>query len=321
MDVKISWKRKCPERKKHVIGEICYWIFNMSIAASVMGLIILLIGKLKFIPRRVSVFLWIIPFVRMLCPLALSSRYSLMTIISRFATKTVTVYKPNNSISVTTANFLQSAVSYTPITYKINVLEKVFIISGIVWLIVTLAILFTLIFMYVITMRAVKDAKHLCQNVYISDKVDSPAVYGIVRPHIVLPGIYTDKDMEYILRHEHTHIRRGDNLWRMIGFLTAAIHWFNPFSWIFLKAFLSDVELSCDEKAIAGYGTEEQKEYARTLLNCSQGKSLFVSAFGGAKVRTRIENILSYKKMTAFSAVGFAVLITLIFYTLITNAG
>ncbi len=35
---------------------------------------------------------------------------------------------------------------------------------------------------------------------------------------------------------------------------------------------MSDVELSCDEKAIAGYGTEEQKEYARTLLNCSQGK-------------------------------------------------
>ena len=134
-------------------------------------------------------------------------------------------------------------------------------------------------------------------------------------------GTCPEKDMEYILKHENTHIRRGDNLWRLLGFLTAAIHWFNPLSWVFLKAFLADIELACDERAIAGYGKEEQKEYARTLLACARGKSLFVSAFGGAKVRTRIENILSYKKMTAFSAAGFTVLIAVIIFTLITNAG
>ena len=123
-----------------------------------------------------------------------------------------------------------------------------------------------------------------------------------------------------MIRHEKTHIRRLDNLWRILGFATASIHWFNPFAWVFLKAFLEDLELACDEMAVSGYDAEERKSYARTLLECTRSKSLLVSPFGGAKVRTRIENVLSYKRMTAFSAAGFALLILIITVTLLTNA-
>ncbi len=308
-----------------MIGEICYWVFNMSIAASVMGLIILLIRRFKFIPHRASVFLWIVPFVRMIIPVGLSSPFSLMTLISKYTTRTVTVYAPVHSgdldISVVTTNFFMAAESYAPITYKYNILDSVFEIAGMIWITVAAAVILALVFMYVITMRTVRDSKHLRDNVYVSDKVDSPAVYGIFRPRIILPGTCGEKDMEYILRHENTHIRRGDNFWRLLAFLAAAIHWFNPLSWVFLKNFLADIELACDERAISGCNSEEQKEYARTLLSCAQGKSLFVSAFGGAKVRTRIENILSYKQMTFVSAIGFTALILVIIFTLITNAG
>ena len=40
-----------------MLGEIFYWIFNMSIAASLCGLAVLLIRAIKIIPRRVSVWL------------------------------------------------------------------------------------------------------------------------------------------------------------------------------------------------------------------------------------------------------------------------
>ena len=73
--------------------------------------------------------------------------------------------------------------------------------------------------------------------------------------------------------------------------------------------------------AVAGYGTEERKDYARTLLSCTGSRSLLVSAFGGAKIRTRIENVLSYKRMTVFSAIGFSILIIAVIFTLLTNAG
>ena len=304
-----------------VIGEICYWLINMSIVASFMGLIVMLLRKIRFIPRRVSVFLWIIPFLRMTVPVGLNSPYSLMSLVSRFTTKTVTVYQPSDDIAFSFSNSIRAAESYSPITYKVNILGTVFSVAGMIWTVVSLALLIALTIIYVSTKNAVADSRLLESNIFFSDKVDSPAVYGIIRPKIIIPGSYKDMELKYIIRHEKTHIKRLDNLWRIIGFITASIHWFHPLSWVFLKAFLNDLELACDEMAVSGYDKEERKEYARTLLSCSGGKSLLVSAFGGAKVRTRIENVLSYKKMTAFSAIGFTLLVLVIIFTLITNAG
>lgn len=304
-----------------MIGEVCYWLINMSIVASFMGLIVMLLRKIRFIPRRVTVFLWIIPFLRMTVPVGLNSPYSLMSLVSRFTTRTVTVYQPSDDIAFSFSNSIRAAENYSPITYKVNILGTVFSVAGMIWIVVSLALLIALTLIYVSTKNAVADSRHLESNIFFSDKVDSPAVYGIIRPKIIIPGSYKDMELKYIIRHEKTHIKRLDNLWRILGFITASVHWFNPLSWVFLKAFLNDLELSCDEMAVSGYDKEERKEYARTLLTCSGSKSLLVSAFGGAKVRTRIENVLSYKKMTAFSALGFALLVVVIIFTLITNAG
>ena len=293
----------------------------MSIIASFMGLIILLIRKIKFIPHRVTVLLWLIPFIRMTVPVGINSPYSLMSLISKFTTRTVTVFRPADDLAFSFTNSVMAANSYDPITYKVNILEKVFAVAGMVWAVVALAILITLTVLYITTKREIKDAKALRDNIYLSEKVTSPATYGIFRPRIVLPVSYDDKDLEFIVRHEKTHIRRLDNVWRILGFIAAAIHWFNPLSWVFLKIFLSDLELACDEMAVAGYDIDERKDYARTLLKCTGSRSMLVSAFGGAKIRTRIENVLSYKRMTVFSAIGFSILVIVIIFTLLTNAG
>lgn len=293
----------------------------MSIIASFMGLIILLIRKIKFIPHRVTVLLWLIPFIRMTVPVGINSPYSLMSLISKFTTRTVTVFQPADDLAFSFTNSVMAANSYDPITYKVNILEKVFAVAGMVWAVVALAILITLTVLYITTKREIKDAKALRDNIYLSEKVTSPATYGIFRPRIVLPVSYDDKDLEFIVRHEKTHIRRLDNVWRILGFIAAAIHWFNPLSWVFLKIFLSDLELACDEMAVAGYDIDERKDYARTLLKCTGSRSMLVSAFGGAKIRTRIENVLSYKRMTVLSAIGFSILVIVIIFTLLTNAG
>ena len=303
-----------------MIAETCYWIINMSIVASLMGLIVMLIRMIRFIPRRVSVFLWIIPFLRMVLPVGLNSPYSLMSVFSRL-TRNVTVFKPSDDISFSISNSIRAADSYSPVRFKSNGLNMVFTVTGFIWIVAALALLIALTILYVSTKKAVADSKLLNSNIYFSGKVDSPAVYGIIKPRIVIPESYKEKNLEYIIRHEKTHIKRLDNLWRILGFVTASVHWFNPLSWVFLKAFLNDLELACDEMALAGLEKDERKKYAMALLEASQSKSLLVSAFGGAKVRTRIENVLSYKKMTLVSATGFTLLILVIIFTLVTNAG
>ena len=56
-----------------VFGEIFYWVFNMSIAASIAGLVVLLIGRVRRLPRRLARALWIVPFLRMWLPVGLGT--------------------------------------------------------------------------------------------------------------------------------------------------------------------------------------------------------------------------------------------------------
>ena len=303
-----------------MLQELFYWVFNMSIVAGITTGIIALIRMVKRIPRRMMAFLWLIPALRMIVPLGLSSPYSLMSMLSRITTKTVVVYQPSQDVSFSMMNMTMAANSYFPITYKTNILHDVFATASIVWIIVALAILLLLAVLYVTTLRELKDSKHLRENIYLSEKVTSPAVYGIIRPRIVLPTTWADRDLNLVLLHEQTHIRRGDNLWRMLAFVVVALHWFNPVAWIFLKLLLTDLELACDEGVLVKIGPDCRKEYALSLLDSKTGTNVFASAFGGAKIRTRIENILSYRKMKWISLVAFAALALAISYVLLTNA-
>ncbi len=304
-----------------MLQEVFYWIFNMSITAALTGALIMLVRRIKKLPRRLAVFLWVIPFLRMTIPFGLNSPYSLMSFLSRITTKTIVVYHPTEHIAFSYMNSIMAANSYFPITYKTTIFENIFSAASVIWIIGTLSILLTLAVTYWTTMAEIKDSIHLRDNIYLSEKVISPAAYGIVKPKIILPLSYKDRDTELVILHEKTHIHGLDNLWRILAFIMTAVHWFDPFCWLFLKCFLTDLELSCDERALAKLGPDRAKEYALTLLESRPGTTVFASAFGGAKIRTRIENILSFQKMTWLSLTVFALLIGAICFCLLTNAG
>ena len=304
-----------------MLAEGFYWVLNMSITAAVTGALVLAVRRIKRLPRRLAALLWAIPFLRMAVPFGLNSPYSLMTLASKAAAKAVVVYEAAEGLTFSMMNSVQAADGYFPLTYKARLLERVFAAASVVWMIGASAIVLTLAGVYCAAMREMRDAARLRDNVYLSDRSASPAVYGILRPRIVLPVSYRDKDLELIVLHEETHIRHADNLWRMLGILLAAAHWFNPLCWVFLKAFLADLELACDERVLARLGGARAKEYARTLLESEESRTVFASAFGGARIRTRIENILSFRKMTGFSTAVCAAWIAAVFYVLLTNAG
>lgn len=304
-----------------MLQEVFYWMLNMSITAAVTGTLVMAVRRMKKLPRRLAALLWAVPFLRLAVPVGLNSPYSLMTLVSKLTTKTIVVYRPAEGVAFSVANSVMAADSYFPLTYKTRLLGKVFAAASIIWIIGALAIFLMLTAVYFTTLREIKDAARLRGNVYLSDKCASPAVYGVVKPKIVLPSSYADREIELIVLHEETHIRRADNLWRMLAFLLAAAHWFNPFCWVFLRTFLADLELACDECVLLRLGEGRAKEYARTLLESGQSKTVFASAFGGAKIRTRIEAILSFRRMTGLSLAVCGVWIAAVFYALLTNAG
>ncbi|AFQ45378.1 M56 family metallopeptidase [Desulfosporosinus meridiei] len=301
-----------------MLSELFYWVLNMSIIGSITGLVVLSLRKLKALPRFAIYVLWVLPLIRFWLPFGIANEFSLLSLISKFTTKTVVVWKELPQI--TTTNSIMGAKGYFPIEYKTDLLANVFKVASVVWVTVCCAAILTSVLLYFLTKSEFKTMKFIRANIYKSDRITAPAVYGIIRPKIIIPIGIADRDIDYIILHEQVHIERRDNLFRVIAVITACVHWFNPLSWVFLKYFFVDMELACDAKVLKGLNETQTKEYALTILTCASGKAFFVSAFGGAKTKVRIETILSYKRLTFLSSLCFALLVMAIAVTIITNA-
>jgi beta-lactamase regulating signal transducer with metallopeptidase domain len=301
-----------------MLSEIFYWVLNISILGSIAGLIVLSLRNIKVLPRFVVYVLWVLPLIRLWLPFGIANEYSLLSLISRFTTKTVVIWQ--DLPQLTTTNSIMVANSYFPIEYKTDLLESVFNVASVVWIIVCCAAILTTVLLYSFTKSELKSLGHIKSNIYKSDRITVPAVYGIFRPKIIIPAAIADGDINYIILHEQVHIGRKDNLFRVVAVITACVHWFNPFLWIFLKCFFADMELACDAKVVKKLNECQIKEYARTILSCAANKTFFVSAFGGAKTKERIENILSYKRLTVLSSLCFAAFVVVIAVIVITNA-
>ena len=130
-----------------MLQEVFYWIFNMSITAAITGVIIMLVRQIKKIPRRLTTFLWSVPFLRMAFPFGLNSPYGLMALLSKLTTKTIVVYQPTDDIAFSMTNSVMAADTYFPITYKVNILEDIFGVASVIWIMVSFAIVLLLVVM------------------------------------------------------------------------------------------------------------------------------------------------------------------------------
>lgn len=181
----------------------------------------------------------------------------------------------------------------------------------IVWLVGMIIMLAYGIAAYIAMAKKVRNAIWSEKNVYHSDRITSPFVFGLVRPRIYMPSFIESGASEYVMLHESYHIRRHDYIVKPIAFVLLCIHWFNPFVWAAFYFMGRDMEMSCDEAVIgkmviqqAGVEdgmseSEVVKRYSYALLNCaSHGRfnALFQLGFGEMSVKGRIRNVLKYKK-------------------------
>lgn len=303
-----------------MLSGVFYWILNMSIVATITGVIVLLLRRIPFIPRRFLYVLWLVPMLRFWIPFGMGYKYSILSLLNKAFLRTIVIYSGESQLGISLTNAVGAADSYFPIAYKTVSLSHVFSAASVVWSVVAAAAVLTTVMLYGITKSEIGAVRHLRDNVYVSEALRSPGVFGIFRPRIILPEYLEHENPEFILLHEQTHCKRGDNFWRFAAVLTCCLHWFNPFVWLFLKRFLEDMELACDEMVLRRCGEEKKKEYAKALLACEEKKTIFASAFGGANIRVRMERILTYKRLTVFSTICFILFLAAVAITLLTNA-
>lgn len=152
--------------------------------------------------------------------------------------------------------------------------------------------------LYILWRRKLADAVHIKENIWCSDRVESPFVLGVLRPRIYLPYGLRAQEEYCILLHEQSHIRHKDPLLRLLGTLALCLHWWNPLVWLGIHLFYQDMEMFCDEAAMAQTDLSGRQAYSAALLQFAirQSGPATVLAFGETHTERRIRNILKQKK-------------------------
>ena len=312
-----------------MLDSIFYFILNMSITSCFVITVLLIIRQIRPLPRRVIYPLWMLAFFRLIMPFTLMTNWSLFNITGDLVKRLITVETVTQGMvsipgskNLWIMNTVGAAERYVPIEYKTESLRQVFTVSSLIWAIIAAAMLLTALILYMLTRNELKKAIRIKDNIYRSEMLLSPILTGLFRPKVILPVSLDPENTEgrMILAHENIHKRRLDNFWRLIGICITCLHWFNPFAWVMLKSFFTDMEQSCDEAVIRKYDAEERKAYAGTLLRFAEDKRVLVStAFGQSGVKVRIVNVLNYKKLTLIGAVASSLFLLVLAAVLITN--
>jgi bla regulator protein blaR1 len=145
-------------------------------------------------------------------------------------------------------------------------------------------------------------------GIWISDMVTSPVTIGFIKPLILVPmaaiNHLTTQQLEAVLLHELSHIRRFDYLINLFITFIQTILYYNPFVNLFVKVIEKEREKSCDESVM--HFQYDPHGYASALLLLQKTNikhhSIALAASGKKNdLLSRIENILGVERRPAFS--------------------
>lgn len=273
-------------------------ILGLSITASILIVAVVVLRIiLKKAPKVVRYILWAMVGLRLLVPITVESPFSVMP-----SHKEVSAVSTGVSQAMNT-----TAVEVAQTTHSIGVFD----ILSYVWIFGAVIMLLYMLISFVRVRLMVRESVLYKDNVYLCDHVSSPFVLGILSPKIYLNSSISKKDSKLIIAHERTHIKHLDNLWKPLGFVLLSVYWFNPLCWLSYFLFVKDIELFCDESVVKTLSKNGKKNYSFALLSCSASKNMVTAcplAFAENSVKTRVKNILSYKKPALYVVVISVVL-------------
>ncbi|MDP4094220.1 MAG: M56 family metallopeptidase [Bacillota bacterium] len=321
-------------------------VLNMSVTASIAAILLIVVRAAvnRRIPAYISYASWSIVLLRLLIPFSFSSILSIFNFVP-LTTGTAYISNGINAANVpATLDFLNmhkfdtvntNLNSTAGLSGTVNVKSaELGSVLSLIWITGVLVLLSISIFNYIKankmlrTAVIIKDENILTElantlgikrkiRIFTSESINTPLVSGILKPRIILPSklknLCSNIELRHFITHELVHIKRFDNLIKLISTVLICINWFNPVIWLSYILYQKDMELSCDQKVLALGGKDIRGSYAQTIINLAsrQNKTLLnggVLAFSESNIKKRIKSIVNYKKPRVW-AVGMAVVV------------
>ena len=306
-------------------------LLQMSFLGTVIILLIVVLRAVLInrLPKKTFLILWWIALIRLLVPFSIKSVTSIYSLfqsiysdINPVRTAQTTTFLPIHGNMPEIANGLSEAM--------VQRTESISILS-VIWLAGLLLCFGFFAVSYIKCYRefrfslpvendileAWKEKHPLKRSLSIrqTETIAAPLSYGVIRPVILMPKNTEWKNiyqLRYVLEHEYVHIRRLDMLTKLIMIAAVCIHWFNPLVWVMYILFNRDLELSCDETVVRGFGMDIKSVYATALISMEEKKSGLTplcNSFSKNAIEERIRAIMKIKKTSKFAVMISAVLV------------
>ena len=264
-----------------MLDSIFKTIIDMTLSSSFL-IVAVLIARviLRKSPKIFRKILWGLVALKLIVPVSFESVLSLVPHKSEYMPQS-TVVSSEISNSVTNPAFdWKSVLPYA-------------------WVVVATLLLIYAFFSFIKLKAKMSDAVKYQDNIFQSERVESPFVFGIFKPKIYIPYSIKGEKLGFVLEHEKTHIKYLDHITKLIGFILLCIHWFNPLVWVSYVLFCKDLELACDEAVVRNMSEGRRKSYALTLCDIGVNKAKISACpitFGEVSIKERVKSTLSYKK-------------------------
>lgn len=286
------------------MNEVFLKLLNVSITASWLGIAVIIARLfLKKSPRWITVLLWALVAVRLICPVSIESSLSMIPSSETVPEEIVHTEIPQINSGIPYFNSAVNPVieeNFAPVPEKsVTPMEIITDVASYIWVIGVCLMLTYCAGSYIFVRYKVSEAAKVRENIWECDKATTPFVLGIIKPRIYVTAGMNETDLGYVISHERSHIKRFDHLWKPLGFLILSVYWFNPLLWVCYVLLCRDIEVACDEKVLRSIGEEAKSGYSTALINCSVPRKMITAcplAFGEVGVKDRVKNILNYKK-------------------------
>lgn len=329
-----------------MIGELFKALLITSLAGSAFAVVISLLRPVtkKLFGYSWHYYIWLCVLFVMLMPV----RFSVNTMPApNIATQTVQTQQTVVSEQPeTTENIVQTAPAQKPqLLQKATVIWDRIIynrmnILAYLWLTGTIALMLLNVVRYVrlnIKIRKTGEVIYCPEtgaytdrkiNVRVWENVASPFMTGVFRPMLILPKTeLSEEQLHNILRHEMTHFKRHDILYKWFAELVKCVHWFNPASWYVSKQIAAECEISCDMAVTKNMTDSEEMSYISTIISLlPTGKSkqlpLTTQMASSKKFLKRRFIMIKNKKTTSrFMSVISAVIAVIMLSTTVFASG
>lgn len=302
-------------------------VLNMSITGSVAILVVILVRfLLKNTPKKYSYILWSVVGFRLCCPFSFKSVVSLFNINP--------VQKPGDIVTNSGAmNYIDAPIYLQTPTTNMETIGEADVPATLIvqhhftdfipyiWIFGLILLVFIGVVNFVKTRKRLSTATKKYDNIYQSESIASPFILGIIKPKIYIPYNIDEAYFDYVIAHEKYHLKRRDNIIKLFAFIILCIHWFNPFCWFAFYLANKDMEMSCDEWVLS-HNDGIKKAYSNALLSFATERKFPTPTplcFGECSAKSRIQNVLKYKKPTVIISVIAIILCVAVMAVCIAN--